>query len=343
MRDRRLLALAGTLAILASVSIFGADPAATSMATAATRFVSTLTPEQRQQAQFAFGGSERERWHFVPTEMFPRKGLTLKEMTPSQRDAAHALLRTGLSQHGYATATTIISLENILRAMEANGQFVRDPERYFFSVFGTPATDGTWGWRVEGHHVSLQFTIVNGAVTVSAPTFFGSNPAEVRDGDRKGLRVLGFEEDPARALLNALTPAQRGKAVISLDAPTDIVTMNRTSVDPLAGGGVPASDLDAAQRTMLMSVIEAYTGLMVPEVGALRLAGVRRAGIETVSFAWAGAAERGRKHYYRIQGPTFLIEYDNTQNDGNHVHSVWRDFAGDFGRDLLREHLRNGH
>jgi hypothetical protein len=178
---------------------------------------------------------------------------------------------------------------------------------------------------------------------VSAPTFFGSNPAEVRDGERKGLRVLGFEEDPARALLNALRPDQRSKAVLSAQAPGDIVTMIRFPIDPLTPSGVVASDLDSSQRELLMSIVNAYVSLMAPDVGALRMANLRKSGVEKIAFAWAGESERGKKHYYRVQGPTFLIEYDNTQNDGNHVHSVWRDFAGDFGRDLLREHLQNDH
>jgi hypothetical protein len=343
MRAPRLLLSVSLLVLIASMPMFSADPVASTMATAANRFLSSLTSEQRQKAQFAFDSAERTHWHFIPTEMFARNGLTLKEMTPTQRNAAQGLLRSGLSEHGYGTATTIMSLENILRVVEAGGQFVRDPERYFFSIFGTPTRDGTWGWRVEGHHVSLQFTIVDGGVTVSAPTFFGSNPAEVRDGERKGLRVLGFEEDPARALLNALRADQRAKAVLSTEAPTDILTMTKLPIDPLTPAGLAASDMDQAQRQMLMSIVDAYASLMEPEIASLRLAHLKKAGAEKIAFAWAGDAERGKKHYYRVQGPTFLIEYDNTQNAGNHVHSVWRDFAGDFGRDLLREHLALDH
>ena len=343
MRALRLLMPLLLVLVLASVSIFGADPAATVMTGAANSFLSSLDAGQKQKAQFAFDSPDRTHWHFIPNEMFSRSGLTLKEMTAPQRDAAHALLKAGLSQHGYATATTIMSLENILRAVEGGRQFARDPEQYFFAVFGTPSSGGTWGWRVEGHHVSLQFTIIRGAVTVSAPTFFGSNPAEVRDGDRKGLRVLGFEEDPARALLNALRADQKAKAVLSNDAPTDILTMTKLPIDPLAPPGISASGMDPSQREKLMAVIDAYVSLMTPDVAALRAANLRKAGVERISFAWAGGAERGKKHYYRVQGPTFLIEFDNTQDDGNHVHSVWRDFAGDFGRDLLREHLQNDH
>jgi hypothetical protein len=343
MRAPRLLLSTSLLLLMASISTFSADPAPARMASAATAFLGSLTPEQKPKAQFAFDAAERMRWHFIPTEMFARNGLTVKEMTQPQRTAAHALLQTGLSQRGYLTATTIMSLENILKVVEAGGRFARDEERYFFSVFGTPTTAGTWGWRVEGHHISLQFTIVKGAVTVSAPTFFGSNPAEVRDGDRKGLRALGFEEDPARALLNALRADQRSRAVISEQAPADILTMTTLPIDPLAPAGVAASEMDQAQRALLMSIVDAYASLMEPEIASVRQANLRKAGVEKIAFAWAGEAERGKKHYYRVQGPTFLIEYDNTQDGGNHVHSVWRDFAGDFGRDLLRDHVANDH
>jgi hypothetical protein len=339
MRSPRLVA-AAVIALLGTTAIlFSADPAAVVMSNAANRFLATLTADQKQNAQFQFDADERTHWHFIPTEMFARRGLTLKEMTPPQRDAARALLRSGLSEHGFTTTSTIMSLEDILRGVDGE-QFVRDPERYFFSVFGTPAAKGTWGWRVEGHHVSLQFTVVNGEPTVSAPTFFGSNPAEVRTGDRKGLRVLGFEEDPARALLNALDAPQRKKALLSAQAPGDILTMNTFPIEPLAPAGIMASELTPAGRTMLMTIVDAYIDQMTPDVASLRRNRLHKSGVEKIGFAWAGESERGKKHYYRVQGPTFLIEYDNTQNDGNHVHSVWRDFDGDFGRDLLREHLR---
>ena len=339
--------------------MFSAESSGSAMATAATKFVAALSPEQKQKAQYAFDADERTHWHFIPTgaapTAFPRNGLTIKEMDTSQRALAHALLKTGLSQRGYLTATQIMDLETTLGAIEAatraaNGAgapggltFVRDPERYFFSIFGTPAPKGTWGWRVEGHHVSLQFTIVNGSANVSTPTFFGSNPAEVREGPKKGLRVLGFEEDPARTLVTSLTAEQRAKAVLPGDAPRDIVTMNKYPIDPLAPAGILMNDLDAKQKQVLTSLIQAYVDQMAPDIAAERSARLKKAGAEKIGFAWGGETERGKKHYYRIQGPTFLIEYDNTQNDGNHVHSVWRDFERDFGRDLLRDHLKSGH
>jgi hypothetical protein len=176
----------------------------------------------------------------------------------------------------------------------------------------------------------------------ASPSFFGSNPAEVRvDGPKKGTRILAAEEDSARALLSALDASQRTKAIINVDAPGDMLTMATVEIKPLSPVGITADALNPAQRDLLMKLIDVYTGFMADDIAADRVARFKKAGIEKIAFAWAGPMERGAKHYYRIQGPTFLVEYDNTQNDGNHVHSVWRDFDGDFGRDLLREHLKS--
>ena len=323
-----------------------AGPSPAVMAVAATKFLGSLTAEQRQQAMFPFEGNERTHWHFIPTELFPRNGLPIKQMNQSQRERAHDLLKAGLSQRGYMTATQIMQLENVLAAIESaqplgGNRFVRDPERYFFSIFGTPSTRDTWGWRVEGHHVSLHFTVVNGTLAAGSPSFFGSNPAEVRSGPKKGTRVLGPEEDAARSLVESLDASQREKAIINTTAPNDIVTMASVKVDPLSPVGIPGSALTASQRALLRKLIDVYTGYMADDIAADRLTRIEKAGWDKIAFAWAGSLERGQKHYYRVQGPTFLIEYDNTQNDANHIHSVWRDFSGDFGEDLLREHLRN--
>ena len=212
--------------------------------------------------------------------------------------------------------------------------------RRIFSIFGTPTAEGAWGWRVEGHHVSLHFTIVDGSAVASSPHFFGSNPAQVRSGPKAGLRVLGEREDDARALVAALDESQRAAAIIDDEAPSDILTEAELDIDPLSPTGVLAVALDAEQRALLMRLLTAYTSVMPDDVAAERLAEIREAGVDEIEFVWAGPTARGEQHYYRVQGPTFLIEYDNTQGNGNHVHSVWRDFAGDFGRDLLREHLQ---
>ena len=206
--DRRVILAIGFLAALVAGAVVALDRSSSAMADAATRFLASLTPDERQRASFPFDSADRTRWHYIPTEMFDRKGLTLKDMTEEQRKLARDLLRAGLSQRGYLTATSIMDLETVLRGLE-DGRLVRDPERYFFSIFGTPSTHDTWGWRVDGHHVSLHFTSVNGTLVAASPTFFGSNPAEVRDGPKKGLRILGTEEDAARALLAALDPGGR--------------------------------------------------------------------------------------------------------------------------------------
>lgn len=347
VRAPRLVVAVLCLTALLAGAIVAAERSSRAMADAATAFVNGLSPEQRKQAVFPFDSDERTHWNFIPTEAFPRQGLTLKDMSESQRALAHNLLKAGLSQRGYMTATAIMNLENILGELEGRERtagrqaegFRRDQVRYFFSVFGTPSGSRPWGWRVEGHHVSLHFTVVNGTLVASTPSMFGTNPAEVPDGPRKGLRILAAEEDTARDLLMALDAAQRTTAIINAAAPNDILTANRVDINPLAPAGLAASAMTARQRDLLMKVVDVYAGFMADDVAAERLAAIRKAGVEKVGFAWAGETERGKRHYYRIQGPTFLIEYDNTQNDANHIHSVWRDFNGDFGRDLLREHL----
>jgi hypothetical protein len=347
LSPRLVLAVVTVVAALAG-ALVATERSSSAMARAAASFVDSLSPEQRRQAVFPFDSSERTHWNYIPTEAFPRKGLTVKEMSEPQRKLAHALLRAGLSQHGYLTATAIMDLEAILGELEQHDRDAgrpaegmrRDPVRYFFSVFGTPSTSQTWGWRVEGHHVSLHFTVVSGTLIASSPSMFGSNPAEVPDGPKKGTRILASEEDTARALLLSLDASQRAKAVIDGVAPNEILTTNKVMIDPLSPVGVLADQLSAGQRELLIRVVEAYTSFMADDIAAERLARLRKAGLEKIAFAWAGEAERGKKHYYRVQGPTFLIEYDNTQNNGNHIHSVWREFDGDFGRDLLREHLK---
>jgi len=351
---KRLLTSRWMAAAILTMSTLGVTPATgptpARMAAAATEFLKSLTPEQRQQATFAFGDSERTHWHFVPTEIFARNGLTLKQMNPTQRQLAHELLKAGLSQRGYLTVTQIMELEAVLAVIEAaqraaatqppqGPQFLRDPERYFFSIFGTPSTRSTWGWRVEGHHMSLHFTVVNGTLVAGAPLFFGSNPAEVREGPKKGIRVLALVEDAARSLLESLDSAQRTTAIINATAPNDIVTVATVKIDPLSPVGISAAALTGNQRALLKALVDVYAGYLTDDIAADRLARIEKAGWDNVAFAWAGALERGQKHYYRVQGPTFLIEYDNTQNDANHIHSVWRDFQGDFGADLLREHV----
>ena len=325
------------LVVLLGTITFSQQPAgpASAMAEAAARFLDTLNDEQEAAVRFPFDGEDRFDWHFIPRE---RKGVSLKMMTGSQRAAALDLVRTGLSEEGFTKSEVIRQLEQIL--YEQEGRDIRDPDLYFFMIFGEPGDGNTWGWRYEGHHISQNWTIVDGSAIAATPQFFGSNPAEVRSGPRQGLRVLGSEEDQARDLLASLNDEQRKAAKLSDEAPSDILTRAQQRVTLLEDFGVTHKDLDADQQAALWSIIEEYATAQPGPVADERLAEVRDAGLDGIRFVWMGGEAQGEPHYYRIQGPTFLIEYDNTQGNANHVHSVWRDFAGDFGRDLLAEHYR---
>lgn len=339
----RLVVACSIVGLAMGAAVTASQRSASRMASAANAWLGSLDAGQRARAAMPFDGDERVRWHFIPNEMFPRKGLMIQEMTDAQRTLAHDLIKSGLSERGYLTVTGIMQLEDILKAVEGGRRFARDKEQYYLSVFGTPSASGAWAWRVEGHHVSLRFTVANGAAVASTPAFLGTNPAEVRDGATKGLRLLAAREDSARALLESLSADERRVAVLDATAPGDILTMNKNDISPLAPAGIAYQSLAPTQRAMVMQVIDAYTSLMETDIATERRAAIEKAGLGGITFAWAGGAARGDKHYYRVQGPTFLIEYDNTQDNGNHVHSVWRDFNGDFGRDLLREHLAADH
>jgi hypothetical protein len=309
------------------------------MSDAAKAFLSSLNPEQRAQATYPFTDDERFDWHFIPK---PRKGLPLRDMTAEQKQLAHALLAAGLSQRGYIKASTIMSLDQVLKNMENGKGPQRDPEGYFFTVFGDPSETGTWGYRVEGHHVAQNFTIVNGKVQ-GAPSFFGSNPEEVKEGPRKGVRILAREDDLARTLAQSLTPEQQKTGIINKEAPKDILTMaSRKAALTGQPSGISASKLNAQQREMLQNLLDEYCNNMPEQIAQTREEQIKKAG-GNLFFAWAGGLERGTGHYYRIQSPTFLIELDDTQDHANHIHSVWRDFEGDFGLDLLKEHYQTSH
>jgi hypothetical protein len=335
--SRARFLIAPIFALLLAVA-YAKAPAAPTMATTAKTFLDSLQPDQRAKATFTIDDEERANWFYTPV---PRKGLQLKEMNDKQRQLAMSLLSAGLSQQGVTKATTIISLEDILKMLE-NGSALRDPGAYYFSVFGQPSESGVWAYRIEGHHVSQNFTIARGKV-VGAPSFFGANPAEVRQEPRKGLRVLAKEEDLARDLIHALSPEQRKTAVVDASAPRDILTTNsRQAALKGQASGIQASALNPSQREKLQAVLDEYINNMTDEIAAARREQVKKAGAN-LWFAWSGGIERGEPHYYRIQTAAFLIEYDDTQNNANHIHSVWRDFNGDFGRDLLASHYRTSH
>jgi len=320
-------------------SAYNRTNSASVMTEAANRFLVSLSAEQRAKATFKFEDAERVNWFFVPIE---RKGLPLREMGAYQQRLATALLSAGLSQSGFMKAMSIMSLEDVLRIMEKDSGERRNPEKYYFSIFGTPSDTGTWGYRVEGHHLSQNYTVVNGKV-VDAPSFFGTNPAEVREGPRAGLRVLAGEEDLGRELIASLTADQQKTAIVDPKAPGDILTSNKRQA-ALEGqpSGISAAKLTAPQMTKLNALLDEYVNNVPKQMAQSRQEQIKKAG-KNISFAWCGGIKKGDPHYYRIQTPTFLIEYDNTQNNNNHIHAVWRDFTGDFGDDMLKAHYQASH
>jgi len=311
-------------------------PAASKMREQAHKLLAALPEKSRAQAMKPFEDRDRLDWHYTPRS---RNGLSLKEMRQEDRAAVHALLRTALSAPGYRKLTNIIELELVLREIETIG-WMRDPERYHLTVYGAPDAAKRWGWRFEGHHLSLNFTLAGDKMAVDTPSFFGANPATVQKGAKKGLRALGEEHDAGWALLESLGEAQRGEAVFESRTYGEIVTGNKDKVEPLPAAGISAAKLDEKQRAALWKLVETYARNFEPGLAEARLARAKQGGVEAIRFGWAGSTKRGGQHYYRVQGPLFLIEYDASQNDGNHIHTVWRDFNGDFGRDLLREHYQ---
>lgn len=309
------------------------------MYAAADAFLDALDKEQKEKAMFEFKDDERLNWHYIPRE---RNGLPIKEMRPDQVQLAFALLGSALSNDGFRKTAKTMSLERILWELE-NKAARRDAELYFVSIFGAPSKEKTWGWRFEGHHLSINFTIVDGKKISGTPIFFGANPGEVKEGPRKGLRVLEREEDLGRAVVKSLNKEQAAKAIIGDEAPKDIFTTADRKVSPLEPKGILMSELDKEQRAMLVKLIQEYVFTHRLDLAREDMTKIREAGFGKVSFAWMGSLEPGEGHYYRVQGPTFLLEYDNIQNGANHPHAVWRDFDGDFGEDLLRKHHAEAH
>lgn len=342
----RFLAAASCAALL--ISAYSRTNSVSVMTKAATAFLNSLSAEQKSKAKFAFAGEERFFWHYIPTDDIPKRynkprmGLILAEMNSAQRALAHSLLAAGLSQSGYIKATSIMSLEDILKEMEKDTVGRRNPEKYHFSIFGDPSDTGTWGYRVEGHHVSVHFTIANGKLA-GTPTFFGSNPHEVRQGPRAGIRPLGEEEDTGRDLMNALDENQKKTATVAAEAYKDILTeASRKAALQGQPNGLSARKMNSRQRELLAKILDVYVHNVPDQVAQSRMEKIKKAG-NNMYFAWAGPAAKNAPHYYRVAGPTFLVEYDNTQNEANHSHTVWREMEGDFGLDLLGDHIKSSH
>lgn len=326
-----------TLLLLAPFLIAEEKPAHVDLAEAADAFLESLEEAKEKQATFSFKDAERLNWHYTPME---RKGLALKAMNESQKNAAVALVNTVLSEKGAMKAAQVITAEALLGVMEKRPEF-RDPEKYFVAIFGATGDPQGWGMRFEGHHVSINITVLGEAVSVT-PSFLGSNPAEIREGEHKGLRPLAAEEDLGRALAATLLEGGKKEVLFSEEAVEEILTREEQSVKPLESVGIAAKAMSEAQRGALIELIAEYTGRHRKDVAEADMKKIRKAGIDAIHFGWAGSLKRGEAFYYRVQGPTFVMECANTQNDANHIHAVWRDFDGDFGRDLMRQHYE-GH
>ncbi|MDX1408516.1 MAG: DUF3500 domain-containing protein [Saprospiraceae bacterium] len=307
----------------------------------ANRFLTSLNNEQRTKIMLPFDHAYRDDWHFLPGAMWERPGLRLGDLSSEQERHFHDLLRTSLSASGYAKTRQIMSLEHVLIDLGGDPDF-RDPGHYHIEFYGDPRSDSLWAWSCEGHHVALHFTHVGGNVSLT-PRFFGANPATIPAGPRKGERTLAEEQDLGFALINALNPDQRRIAIFRNEAFPDIVTANKSEVTSLAPVGIPARTMTQEQQKLLWRVLEVYLSAMPEALAAQRMEALQQDPFGEIHFGWAGSTIPGKPHYYRIQGRSFLIEYDNIQNDANHIHTVWRDFDGDFGRDLLLEHYRKHH
>ena len=314
------------------------SPATAEMAEAANKWLSSLSDEQQAKATYHYLDGERLFWYYPPLN---RHGLALRDMNQEQRDLAYALMEATLDGPTYEKAAAIIQHELILGPLEVEegtDGWDRNPLLYYWTVFGEPGGEEPWGWRVEGHHVSLHFSIWGDEVTAVTPFFLGANPAEVPKGPKQGLRILGDREDMAIELMSTLTEEQRAKAVIHDKAPWDILMYNATRAAVHDGEGLSGSEMTGEQQELLLALVTEYVNQVRPEVAKERLDAIKNTGVENFNIVWAGATDRSRDHYYRIHGGSFIVEFDNVQNGANHIHSVWRDVENDFAQDVLRDH-----
>ncbi|MBL8753154.1 MAG: DUF3500 domain-containing protein [Planctomycetes bacterium] len=335
--------MACLLAGCAGVAVPSKDAAVAEVAAATQAFLAPLSPDLRDKAMRPLADAERTTWGFVPGRY---AGVAFGDLDAAGTERLQALLRTLLSAEGLRKTMAIVQLEDVLRAIEGrSGADVshRDPARYALLVFGEPDPLGEFALRLQGHHVSLHFTFAEGFLVGATPHFLGTNPHELREGPRAGERVLAAEEDLARELLQALDAGQRQRAVIAAQAPADVFLGPGKDAGALGEPtGLPVAAMNSYQRAIAWRLVETFAHRLRGEFAAQELARLEP-GFGDVAFAWAGGLEKGQGHYWRLHGATFAVEYDNTQNDANHVHTVWRDFARDFGGDVLRRHVEEQH
>jgi hypothetical protein len=309
--------------------------------TPVSKLLNSLTEEQRDKVLLPFDHSSKTFWHYFPASMIPRAGIEFLDLNTNQKKLMNDLLQSFLSETGYVKTKRIMNLETIL--LEITGDSVmRNPEKYAFAFYGDPEKDSLWAWSFEGHHLSLNFTVLNKNISVT-PRFLGASPAIILSGERAGERTLEKEEDLGFELINSMNEKQKNVAIFQQEAYSDIVTKNLTKVDPLEPIGIKYVELNSSQQVAFLKLIDEYLSTMPINQAAKRMEKIKKEEMDQVRFGWAGSTKAGKGHYYRIQGNSFLIEFDNTQQNANHIHTVWRDYNGDFGRDLIREHYENSN
>ena len=328
--------------LLLFLSLLAIQSKAQDLTSSANAFLNLLDAEQKINVQYSLNDKERFNWNFVPTQ---RNGACFRTFTPQQRTAALALLKVSLSEQGYKKANSIMELENILREIEERGSSdtYRDPLNYYITIFGTPSKEKPWGWRMEGHHLAINFSSVNNEIGSSTPTFWGSNPGTVPRGEEKGKEILKLETDLGFELCNSFTDEQKKKVILSERAYPEIIMGNKLKAQLIEPLGLGYKEMNDSQQKLLVRLLEVYIRNYQLGFSNKLMDKIKKVGLENLSFAWAGGLIPGTGNYYRLQGPSLLIEYDNTQNNANHVHTAVRDLTNDFAEDILRDHYLKDH
>lgn len=342
INDHQSLAMLRRLSVVAFwlcvSTVYGQPPGGADRANA---FVQSLSASQRASVLLPFYGLAPHEWSFYPSSLVFHDGVAVKDLDSIQKFYLYDFMKGYLSTAGYDRTRAIMDLEYVLKELQPES-LNRIPENYYIAFYGTPHQDSIWGWTFQGHHVVLNYTIVKDKVAFT-PFFFGSNPAEIKEGPSQGYRVIAAEEDIAYSLLNSFASEQRDMAIFQDHPFIEIVTFTSTQAAALSEVGIPVSKMNGVQKNLLTLLLTAYLSAMPDDLASARLQQLQSEDFESVRFGWAGSMQRGQPHYYRIQGKSFLVEFDNTQNNANHIHEVWRDFDGDFGRDLLLEHYQQEH
>ena len=350
----KLLSLAACLLVSTTATVVHAQETkekhkapVTEMRQSAVAFLDGLSPELRKQAMFTLEDKERRAWSNLPSTSFKREGVSFKEMSPEQRTLAHQLLQSTLSSQGYLKTTGIMHLDEILKSLAEKRRPNNTPmfghDLYWIGIFGDPAKDDSWGWQLDGHHLALNITVVGDEVSVR-PAFMGSDPARLPEGTYSGWMVQNAEDEKGKRLFASLNEKQRAKAIIDNVAPRDVITGPTRGDQLKTPTGLPASELSAGQRRLLMSLIDEYVHNYEHNIAHIQMDRILKSGLDKIHFAWAGTVE-GKPYYYRIHGPTVIIEFDNHfppgRNSGpvNHIHTVFREPGNDYGDDLLKKHL----